>query len=203
MNDEVKSGNKLFEAAAAFQDVRKERDEHLKSDRPSAFMKDEYKAWTEKSSELSASVESAKEKFFGEINKASPEDIERLQGKMKENMEVQNSQRKSFSQLLSARREQEGDSLPFQLSEVEDEWKNRNENRARIRTSHGREDYAATAQSESDYWKAHQKKEDAYMQAHLGSGQPTLGQVEDWHREQQKQQRQKDVSEVRLKQQIQ
>ena len=200
MNDEVKHGNKLFKAQAAFQDVRKERDEHLKSDRPSAFMKEEYKAWTEKSSELSASVERAKEKFFGEINRASPEDIEKLQGQMKETMEVQNSQRKSFSQLLSARREQEGERLPFQLSEVEDEWKNRNENRARIRTSHGREDYAATAQSESDYWKAHQKKEDAYMQAHLGSGQPTLGQVEDWHREQQ---RQKDVQQVKLKQQIQ
>ncbi|WP_329768691.1 hypothetical protein [Stenotrophomonas maltophilia] len=200
MNDEVKHGNKLFEAQAAFQDVRKERDEHLKSDRPSAFMKEEYKTWTEKSSELSASVERAKEKFFGEINRASPEDIEKLQGQMKETMEVQNSQRKSFRQLLSARREQEGERLPFQLSEVEDEWKNRNENRARIRTSHGREDYAATAQSESDYWKAHQKKEDAYMQAHLGSGQPTLGQVEDWHREQQ---RQKDVQQVKLKQQIQ
>ncbi len=200
MNDEVKHGNKLFEAQAAFQDVRKERDEHLKSDRPSAFMKEEYKAWTDRSSELGASVERAKEKFFGEINRASPEDIEKLQGQIKESMEVQNSQRKRFSQLLSARREQEGDSLPFQLSEVEDEWKNRNENRARIRTSHGRENYAATAQSESDYWKAHQKKEDAYMQAHLGSGQPTLGQVEDWHREQQ---RQKDVQQVKLKQQIQ
>lgn len=200
MNDEVKHGNKLFEAQAAFQDVRKERDEHLKSDRPSAFMKEEYKAWTDKSSELGASVERAKEKFFGEINRASPEDIEKLQGQMKETMEFQSSQRKSFSQLLSARREQEGDSLPFQLSEVEDEWKNRNENRVRIRTSHGREDYAATSQSESDYWKAHQKKEDAYMQAHLGSGQPTLGQVEDWHREQQ---RQKDVPQVKLKQQIQ
>lgn len=200
MNDEVKHDNRLFEAQAAFQAVRKERDEHLKSDRPSAFMKEEYKTWTEKSSELGASVERAKEKFFDEINRASPEDIVKLQGQMKEAMEVQNSQRKSFSQLLSARREQEGDSLPFQLSEVEDEWKNRNENRARIRTSHGREDYAATAQSESDYWKAHQKKEDAYMQAHLGSGQPTLGQVEDWHREQQ---RKKDVSQVKLKQQIQ
>lgn len=200
MSDEKKHDGKLFEAEAAFQDVRIMRDEHRKSDRPSAFMKEEYKAWTDKSSELGASVESAKEKFFVEINKASPEDIEKLQGQMKEHMEVQSTQRKSFSQLLSARREQEGDSLPFQLSEVEDEWKNRNENRARIRTSHGREDYAATSQSESDYWKAHQKKEDAYMQSHLGSGQPTLGQVEDWHREQQ---RQKDVPQVKLKQQIQ
>ncbi|KAF1055513.1 MAG: hypothetical protein GAK43_00308 [Stenotrophomonas maltophilia] len=200
MSGEIIQEGKLFEAAATFQDVRRMRDEHLRSDRPSEFMKEEYKAWTEKSSELVSSVERAKDKFFGEIHKASPEDIENLQGQMKENMEAQNSQRKSFSQLLSARREQEGDSLPFQLSEVEDEWKNRNENRARIRTSHGREDYAATAQSESDYWKAHQKKEDAYMQAHLGSGQPTLGQVEDWHSEQQ---RQKVAQQVKLKQQIQ
>lgn len=201
--------NDLHRAELELQDARDRRQDHMANGAPGVFEGEKRALWMGRRDNLNQEVDRGQERLAEIAQSSSPDEIQVLQDQMKQRMSEQEQaleQRRSIQLLPSERAqarqdersngregqdtEQEADRMPRRLSEgLDEDWTPGQErDKPTIRTSHGRETYAATAQEEHDKFKNIERLQDEWRQdGNLGKPQPTMGELEDWEAQRQRQ----------------
>lgn len=185
--------SQLQQAEQELQGLRDQREDHLSSGAPNVFQREKRAEWMSKRDELNRQVEQGQERLAELAQASSPDEIQALQDQIRQRMQDQEQavvQRREIQLLPSERAqarqgergregqdEQEPERLPERLNQTENDWA---PSRPAIRTSHGRETYAATAMDEHEREQQNRRNMDEWQQANLGKNLPTQGELDDW-----------------------